>query len=98
MGESGVTEPVEDKTVMIADFEDAVWEIEGIRVVVRDSSGDRVEGYDYVRAARENWRVSEFLDKRIGPVVDGREVVVLNGGGVRPHGRTLLRTVRTSYG
>lgn len=41
--------------------------------------------------------MSEFVDKRIGPVADGREVVVLNGGGLRTHGGTLLRTVRASY-
>lgn len=98
MDGSGATEPVEEETVTVADFEDAVWEIEGIRVVVRDWSGGRIRGYGYERAARESWRVSEFLDKRIGPVADSREVVVVDGGGLRPHGLTLLRNVRASYG
>lgn len=97
MDDGGVTEPVEGETDTIADFEDAVWEIEGIRVVVRDWSGGRIKRYEYERAARENWRVSEFVGKRIGPLADGREVVVLNGGGLRTHGGTLLRTVRASY-
>ena len=95
--DGGVTEPINGETVSITDFEEAVWEIEGVRIVVRDWSGGRIGKYEYERAARENWRVSEFIDKRIGPIVAGREVAVLNGGGLRPHGGTLLRTVRTSY-
>ena len=82
----------------ITDFEDAVWEVEGVRVVVRDRSDCRIHGdYGYERAAKGSWHVSELLNKRVRPVVDGREVAVVEGGGSHPHGKTQLRTVRASY-
>ena len=43
-------------------------------------------------------RVSELLEKRIGPAVNGREIVVLDGDGLHPDSSVLLRTVRESYG
>ena len=86
-----------DAISTIAAFEEAVWEVEGIRVVVRDVAYGEVLAYNYERAANKEWRINELLDKRVAGFVDGREVAVVTGDGQRPHGRTLLRTVRESY-
>ena len=98
MDDSVAVETLGKDAVTIMAFEDAVWEVEGVRVVVRDRSDFRIgRDYGYERAAKASWRVSELLDKRVRPAVDDREVAVVEGGGSRPHGKTLLRTVRASY-
>ena len=86
-----------DETSTISDFEEAVWEVEGIRVVVRGASDCEVRAYDYQNAANKEWRVNELLNKRVAGRLDGREVAVVAGDGQRPHGGTLLKTVRESY-
>lgn len=86
-----------DGTSTISDFEEAVWEVEGIRVVVRGASDCEVRAYDYQNAANKEWRVNELLNKRVAGRLDGREVAVVAGDGQRPHGGTLLKTVRESY-
>lgn len=79
------------------DFEQKVWEIEGIRLVVRGDEQEEVEDYDFKNAAIENWSISEFLRKRIERRIGGRKVTVIQGDGEMPHGRVILRTLRASY-
>lgn len=86
-----------EPTSTIQDFEKAVWEVEGVRVIVRDESHCEVGIYKYRNAANTEWRVNEWLSKRVAPLLDGREVVVVAGDGERAHGGTLLRTLRASY-
>jgi hypothetical protein len=81
----------------LTDFEQRVWEVEGIRIVIRGDENDEVEDYTRRNAANENWRTREFLEKRIGPRVGGRKVVVIKGDGEMPNGRVLLRNLRASY-
>ena len=81
----------------LADFEQRVWEVEGIRIVIRGDENDEVEDYTRKNAANENWRTREFLEKRIEPRVGGRKVVVIKGDGEMPNGRVLLRNLRASY-
>jgi hypothetical protein len=81
----------------LADFEQRVWEVEGIRIVIRGDENDEVEDYTRRNAANENWRTREFLEKRIEPRVGGRKVVVIKGDGEIPNGRVLLRNLRATY-
>lgn len=81
----------------VTEFEDAVWAIEGVRIVVRSRIGSEVDDYDYQRGAQDTWRVSQLLENRIQPRIGTREVVVLQGDGEQPHGRVILRTLRSSY-
>lgn len=59
------------------DFEQKVWEIEGIRLVVRGDEQEEVEDYDFKNAAIENWSISEFLRKLIERRIGGRKVTVI---------------------
>jgi hypothetical protein len=79
------------------DFEDKVWEIEGIRIVLRCPPNTEVSGYDYKNAADQNSSVSEWLKGRVLPKINDISVDVIAGNGEQPHGRSLLRTVRSSY-
>jgi hypothetical protein len=81
----------------VQELEDKVWEQDSIRVVVRAPAGAQVGDYTYQNAAQANWRITEFLEKRLAPVLGTHEVVVLMGDGEQPHGRTLLSSIRDSY-
>jgi hypothetical protein len=81
----------------VRDFEQRVWELEGIRVVVRANRNEEVEDYDYKNAANENWRTSEFVKTRVKDRVGGKEVAVIQGDGKIANGNTLLYVLRASY-
>ncbi len=79
------------------DFEDKVWEVEGVRIVLHVGNSAEVKDYEYKKAADESWRVTEFGDKRINKHLDGVTYSMIQGDGEEPHGRVILRTVRSGY-
>lgn len=81
----------------ISDFEEAVWLLEGIRLVIREAGNTQIADYDYDRAAYSNHSVSHWLRNRVYPRLDGREVIVLSGYGEIPHGRMRLDNLRATY-
>jgi hypothetical protein len=82
----------------VEDFEERVWEIDHVRIVVRAGARVNIGDYDWQNSADQNQRVTSWLDTRITPRVQGNEVIVLDGTGEEVHGKTLLRTVREGYG
>tara|TARA_B100000700_G_scaffold331223_2_gene462419 strand:+ start:6894 stop:7163 length:270 start_codon:yes stop_codon:yes gene_type:complete len=81
----------------VKEFEEAVWQLEGIRLVIREASGAEVADYDYDRAAYRTHSITEWLRNRIYPRLDGLEAVVINGYGEIPNGRTRLDNLRATY-
>ena len=82
----------------VAQFENAVLKLEDIVIRIRASSNDRVKkDYDYQRQASGTTSVTEWLNARILPKLDGLEVSVMNGNSQETHGRTRLSTLRESY-
>ncbi len=81
----------------LTDFEQQVWKVESIRIVVRGDENDQVKDYNFKNAAIENWTTRKFLKDRIEPRVGGRKVVVIHGNGEIPNGRVKLRNLRASY-
>ncbi len=79
-------------------FERAVWELDGVRVVVRAPWEAQVGAYDYTNAVKSNVNVKTFLAKRIEKKVVPYEVVVVDGHGKLVHGRMYLSNLRESYG
>jgi len=65
----------------VQDLEDKVWSMDGIRVVIRAAANTKVKDYTHKNAAQGNWRITQFLDKRIYPLLKGQEVIVLEGNG-----------------
>ena len=89
---------VRERGIMkVGDFEERIWKLESIRVVVRTDRRDEVDDYDYAKAANENSRITEFLNSRVKDRVNGREVTVIRGDGTIAHGNTLLSVLRKSY-
>lgn len=94
------------ETMRIDQFEEAVWERERIRIVVRADSRSLVRKYDYIRAARNRRRgrsrefitpISTVLLRVHRYLPTGTEVVVLNGKGRRVSSNVSLEVVRASY-
>ena len=81
----------------IREFEKKVWDVDTVRIVVRDRQTQKITTYNQKNAAKENWNITEYLKNRISPLIGDREVVVLDGFGKIPHGGTLLRNIRLSY-
>jgi hypothetical protein len=81
----------------IGQFELAVLSLEEVRVVVRGPSTAKVKGYDYERSAAGNTSITSWIATRIKPLIGDFEVVVVDGSGVVPHGRTKLSNLRDSY-
>ncbi len=81
----------------VQELEDKVWALDGIRIVVRESANKKVKDYPQKKAAQSNWRITQFIDVRVRPLLKGQEVVVLMGDGEYPHGGTLLSSIKKSY-
>jgi hypothetical protein len=81
----------------IQELEDKVWVQDNIRIVVRAAVNTQIGDYNYERAAQDNWRVTEFINKRLYNILNSLEVVVIMGNGEQAHGANLLRSVRSSY-
>lgn len=81
----------------IIEFEKKVWDVEGVRVVLRANPDTEVVDYDYKYAANEVWSIAEFLEKRISKYTNEIPVIVIQGDGQEPHGNVILRTIRGKY-
>ena len=82
----------------VQEMEDKVWQQDGVRMVIRAAAATVLsKPYAKTNAAQGNWSVTEFIAKRIKPHIGTFEVVVLEGNGEEPHGRTLLSSLRKSY-
>jgi hypothetical protein len=79
------------------DFEDKVWAIEGIRIVLRTDPNTEVDDYDYKNSADESWRITELGTKRIEKSIGKIPYTVIQGDGEEPHGKVILRTIRNAY-
>ncbi len=82
----------------VQEFEEQVWSIEGIRLVIRAPEGTQISDYDYKNAAQSNINVTKWISTRITPSLNGFEATVIQGNGEEPHGRNLLKKVRETYG
>lgn len=83
--------------ISVAEFESKVLAKEEIVVRVRAPSGAKVHDYPYERKAAGNQSISDWLEGRVKPHLEGYEVEVVGGNYAAPHGRTKLETLRSSY-
>ena len=91
---------VNESMVSLMEFEEQVWELEGIRIVVRDEddSTSRIAPYKYVRRANRKWTINKWLNFRINWYIKAdRNIAVVKGDGNLAQGSLRLQTVRDSY-
>ena len=83
----------------VYEFEEKVWEIERVRIVIRANSNEKVDRvYDFVKAAPQGNTVTWFLNTRVKPrLANNMEVFTIDGSGNVPNGKTLLSTLRQTY-
>ncbi|AEO48680.1 hypothetical protein [Rhodospirillum rubrum] len=80
------------------EIEQMVFELEEVRIVIRASVNAELGDYEYSRKAAGSASITEWLQQRIYPIIEGYDVVVTDGTGAIPHGRTKMETLRSSYG
>jgi hypothetical protein len=80
-----------------SDIEQAVFELEEVRIVIRASVNEDLGDYQYDRKAAGNSSITDWLEQRIRPLLNGHSVVVVDGSGALPHGRTKMEKLRASY-
>ncbi len=81
----------------VDEFENAVWEVEGIRIAVRAPRGSKGKKYAFKKGNPSKHTVQKWLDGRVSERLGDHEVVVINGAGQIVPGQTLMETVRDSY-
>ena len=80
------------------EFEEAVWEVERIRIVIRAPADEVVDDYNYEHAREGNHTLAILRDARIRPRIGDREVIAIDGEGQVVNGAKRLRNLRDSYG
>lgn len=81
----------------IKNFENSVWRLEKIRIVVRADSWKEVEDYDFSFKAMQKITIAKFVEDRIMGSIGNFSVEVVDGYGSVPNGNSLVGTVRDSY-
>lgn len=81
----------------VGQFENRVWELERIRVVVRADRRAEVGKYGFGYKARRAMTVARFVEDRIMGSVGNFGVAVVDGSGRVPGEDTPVGTVRDSY-
>jgi hypothetical protein len=80
------------------EIEQAVFDLEEIRIMIRAPANAKLGDYQYARKAAGNASVSEWLEQRIYPITGDHPVVVVDGRGQIVHGRLHMENLRASYG
>ncbi len=82
----------------IKEFENKVFKIEGVRIVIRLPVLDIVENYGNKRMRDGKTTIAKFLEARVySNLPADAEVSVVDGKGVIPPENTKLDTIRKSY-
>ena len=80
------------------EFEEQVWNTDGIRVVIRSNEDEKVKKYDFTNAAQNQLTVAKFLKTHIHPYIGDRKVVLVDGYGEAIYGGgKQLRRIRETY-
>lgn len=83
--------------ISATELERQIFELEEIRVVIRNNKTTQYSSYNYTRKAASNTSITDWYMTRLKPIIGEDEAVVIDGNGNTPHGRTNIETVRNSY-
>lgn len=85
-------------TVPVWEFENAVWELEGIRLVVRADRFEEVAAYGFESAFPGERDLADLINTRIRPLLGDKDFAVIDGRGQLAQGGTHMSSIRQSYG
>ena len=81
----------------VIEFEQKIFEVEGVRIVIRAASSTSVGDYDYKRKYDQGNSINEWLKSRVLNNLNDVDVVVVDGTGALPNRKTHMGTLRDSY-
>jgi hypothetical protein len=81
----------------VATFEQRVFEVDGVLIRIRASKSDKVDDFNYNRAASGTTTVSDWMRTRILPSIGNFECDVISGQYGQVHGNTQLERLRSTY-
>ena len=80
------------------EFEEAVWETDGVRIAVRAPRDTEIDApYEYERALDEGRTVKDLRRLRLEPCLGNVDYDILDGDFVTPIGLMKLKTLSVSY-
>lgn len=83
--------------ISATELERQIFELEEIRVVIRNNKATQYSNYNYTRKAASNTSITDWYLTRLKPIIGEDEATIIDGNGNTPHGRTNIETVRNSY-
>jgi hypothetical protein len=83
--------------MQVVEFEQRVFDLEGVRIIIRAHRNEEVGDYDYKKSYPQNNSIREWLDTRVWNKVGDFDVVVVDGTGALPNRKTHMSTLRDSY-
>lgn len=81
----------------VRDVEAKILALEDVVVVIRAESDKVIGDYDYERKTPGNTSVSDWIEKRLKPAINGLDFSIISGEYSTPHGRTKMCTLRDGY-
>jgi hypothetical protein len=83
--------------MQVTEFEEALWKIDHIRVVIRAPDDKTVQDFNWVKAADQGLRLSEYASTRIEPRLNGFTYEIIDGCGDFPNRNKRLGSLRQTY-
>jgi hypothetical protein len=81
----------------VSEFEQRIFDLEGVRIVIRAPQGTQVADYDYKKSYSSGNSIREWLDGRVWDKIGDLDLVVVDGSGAIPNRKTHMSTLRSSY-
>ena len=81
----------------VREFEQAVWNLNTIRIVIRLPEDMEVHDYDYQRAAKRSMTFEGFKETNFRGWIDPKYIVAIDGSGNLVGDDAVLSEVRASY-
>lgn len=81
----------------VRELEAQILEKEEIVVVIRAKPTQEIGDYTYERKAAGNTSVSDWVEQRLKPILNGLDFTIVSGEYTHPHGRTKMSTLRDGY-
>ena len=81
----------------VIEFEEKVFEIEEVRIVIRARSNTQIKDYSYKKSYPQGNSISDWIKTRVTPNVSDYDVVVIDGTGANPHRGMLMKRLKKTY-
>jgi hypothetical protein len=81
----------------IVEFEQKIFELEGVRIIVRAESSEQLGDYSYQKKYDQGNSINDWLKSRVLDKVGAFDVVVVDGSGALPNRKTHMGRLRDSY-